>query len=393
MKARIIFSPPLVDPKVEFIIIETQDFDSGELIQWVRLNSELIPIHRSVLEVVDENDQALFFGENNNIESDRAQEGATVQLVSQNDNSIENLEPKPELNTAPSASDDNYEISVNSELSVSLESGVLANDSDADGDSLTVSQVEDVSHGTLTLNADGTFTYTPNEGFEGTDSFVYQVRDGNGGVSEATASIDVSVPTATIIGTSGADNLVGSAGVNDDIYSGGVGAGSENVQGVEGSIGEAQAGHEGSGNDRLIFAADAAFVDDARSGSGHLRIRDFTVGVVSTDVDADTLVLGDFLRANDPTFDGSAEDALRFLHFVESNPGGRLLYIDATGNLGDADSAARNISGSVYHGIDGGVSLFLEFKGAGYNATPNDETLNTVDHIQMLMDNSFLDFS
>ena len=61
-------------------------------------------------------------------------------------------------------------------------SGVLANDTDADGDVLAASLLTDVSHGTLTLNADGSFTYTPDADFFGTDTFDYTVSDGNGGV-------------------------------------------------------------------------------------------------------------------------------------------------------------------------------------------------------------------
>ena len=64
---------------------------------------------------------------------------------------------------------------------------------DLDGDSLTVNTtpVTNVSNGTLVLNANGTFTYTPNANFNGTDSFVYQISDGNGGLATATATINV----------------------------------------------------------------------------------------------------------------------------------------------------------------------------------------------------------
>ncbi|MFD0842520.1 tandem-95 repeat protein, partial [Flaviramulus multivorans] len=56
---------------------------------------------------------------------------------------------------------------------------VLDNDTDPEGDTQTVNTVpvDDVNNGTLVLNADGTFTYTPNAGFTGTDSFVYSVCD------------------------------------------------------------------------------------------------------------------------------------------------------------------------------------------------------------------------
>jgi VCBS repeat-containing protein len=56
--------------------------------------------------------------------------------------------------------------------------GVLANDSDADGDPLSAVLFTNVQHGSLTLNSDGSFQYTPNAGFVGTDAFVYRATDG-----------------------------------------------------------------------------------------------------------------------------------------------------------------------------------------------------------------------
>jgi hypothetical protein len=70
---------------------------------------------------------------------------------------------------------------------------LLLNDTDIEGDTLTVNTtpVSGPSNGELILNADGTFTYTPNNNFNGTDSFVYEVSDGNGGTAQATATITV----------------------------------------------------------------------------------------------------------------------------------------------------------------------------------------------------------
>jgi VCBS repeat-containing protein len=68
---------------------------------------------------------------------------------------------------------------------------VLGNDTDIDGDSLTVSSVTDGTSGTVTINADGTLTYTPSAGFVGTDSFTYTVSDGQGGTATATVSVTV----------------------------------------------------------------------------------------------------------------------------------------------------------------------------------------------------------
>ena len=56
--------------------------------------------------------------------------------------------------------------------------GVLGNDSDVDSVSLTAVLVTGPAHGTLTLNADGSFTYTPAANFNGSDSFTYKANDG-----------------------------------------------------------------------------------------------------------------------------------------------------------------------------------------------------------------------
>src|SRR6185503_13495304 len=53
-----------------------------------------------------------------------------------------------------------------------------------------VSLVDDVQHGTLSLNADGSFTYTATDGFIGTDSFTYNVTDGTNN-DEATVTINI----------------------------------------------------------------------------------------------------------------------------------------------------------------------------------------------------------
>ena len=54
----------------------------------------------------------------------------------------------------------------------------MTNDSDADGDELTVSLDADALEGDLALNADGSFTYQPNQNYTGPDSFTYRVIDG-----------------------------------------------------------------------------------------------------------------------------------------------------------------------------------------------------------------------
>ncbi len=72
-----------------------------------------------------------------------------------------------------------------------IEGNVLDNDFDPDDDPLTVISNTDPSNGTVVVNEDGTFVYTPNEGFFGNDSFSYTITDGRGG--EDTAYVDICV--------------------------------------------------------------------------------------------------------------------------------------------------------------------------------------------------------
>ena len=93
-------------------------------------------------------------------------------------------------NAPPVAVNDSYSVAEGTELIVGAP-GVLANDTDAEGAPLTAVLVDDVDNGTLTLNADGSFRYTPRNGFTGTDRFRYQARDGSGSSAPATVTITV----------------------------------------------------------------------------------------------------------------------------------------------------------------------------------------------------------
>ncbi len=87
------------------------------------------------------------------------------------------------------ATNDNYSVGENTPLNVAAP-GVLANDSGGSGP-LTALLGSGPANGTLTLNSDGSFTYTPSNNFAGIDSFNYQATDGSITSSVATVTIDV----------------------------------------------------------------------------------------------------------------------------------------------------------------------------------------------------------
>ena len=96
------------------------------------------------------------------------------------------------VNNAPVAADDSFASLENNSLIIST-SDLLANDSDVDGDTLTVNftPISGPANGTLSVNSVGSFSYTPDADFNGTDSFTYEITDGNGLTSTAVVNITV----------------------------------------------------------------------------------------------------------------------------------------------------------------------------------------------------------
>src|SRR5262249_15794372 len=115
---------------------------------------------------------------------------------------------------------------------VSVANGVLHNDVDPAGLDLSVTNTgtHSTSHGSVTINGDGSFAYTPATGYVGNDSFTYSVTNTNQ-VASATLGIDViDVPVSTVEEhykvdntghASGSASGTGSLGANDDNTSGG----------------------------------------------------------------------------------------------------------------------------------------------------------------------------
>ena len=95
-------------------------------------------------------------------------------------------------NPAPVAVDDNATTPADTPVVLAP----LANDTDPDGDVLTVTSVTPAANGTATLNPDGTITYVPNTGFTGTETITYTITDEQGQTSTATIVITVGAPPA-----------------------------------------------------------------------------------------------------------------------------------------------------------------------------------------------------
>jgi VCBS repeat-containing protein len=104
------------------------------------------------------------------------------------------------VNDPPVANDDTYTVAEDTTLTVPIigllstgtpGAGILANDTDPEGDGLVALLGSNVSHGTLVLNSNGSFTYTPDADFNGPDSFTYRATDGSATGNVATVTINV----------------------------------------------------------------------------------------------------------------------------------------------------------------------------------------------------------
>lgn len=114
---------------------------------------------------------------------------------------VTELNENPFPNAAPVAADDAYSVGEGDVLTIDAP-GVLANDTDADEDALTATGATQPEHGSVTLAANGSFTYTPDAGFSGTDTFTYKASDGTAESAPATVTITVEEapdPVATTV--------------------------------------------------------------------------------------------------------------------------------------------------------------------------------------------------
>jgi VCBS repeat-containing protein len=133
-------------------------------------------------------------------------------------------------NNPPTADGDSYTVDEDNVLSVPAGSGVLVGDTDPDGDNLTATNASDPANGAVTLQSNGSFTYTPDPDFNGTDSFTYQASDGRGNLSPAaTVTITVNPVNDAPSFTKGPDievsALATALGFTDDSWASGISAG------------------------------------------------------------------------------------------------------------------------------------------------------------------------
>ena len=196
----------------------------------------------------------------------------------------------------PTANDDAYTAYKGATLTVPA-SGVLSNDTDANDDPMTATSASDPANGSVTLNADGSFTYTPDAGFSGTDTFTYVADDGRGFTDSATVTITVEALVAPT-------ELRVADGVRPDMYYPGSG-----YPATEGGDGETTA-HSftvtRTGNTAAVSTVKIKTSNGTATTAGAdytaLPLQTLTFGAGETSKTVTVDVLGDGLIEKDETF-------------------------------------------------------------------------------------------
>lgn len=254
----------------------------------------------------------------------------------------------PVGNVLPAAADDSYATSEDTALNVAAP-GVLDNDTDADSDTLTADLVDDVDDGVLTLNADGSFTYTPGADFVGTDTFTYRANDGTGNSNTSTVTIAVTgsndAPTITNVANQTIDEDTSTGALSFTVGDTETAAGSLTVSGSSSNatlVPDADIVFGGSGASRTVTVTPAA----NRFGSATITITvsdgsasandTFTLTVTGT-ADAPVAVADSFTTDEDTAFGTNA----------------------ASGVLAnDTDADPDSLTASLVDDVDNGALVF-----------------------------------
>ncbi len=287
----------------------------------------------------------------------------------------------------PDAQDDSATLDARTSANIN----VLANDSDPDGDTLTVQSITQPSNGTSTLNSDNTVTYTPNSDFTGSDGFTYTISDGKGGTATATVHLTVN-PLATTISVTNVTATFGqqvtlsatlqqssnSAPLSGQTLTFQVGGNQVGTASTDGS-GRAQITYVppdslGTGMQTIAVSFAGASVYNASSGTGTLTLNagDTFITVLSdagtqfSGAQGKTITLkGNLKRSSDKT--GLLGRTLTF--YVDGNQVGTAVTIAS----GSAWYRTYTIPDSLSIGVH---TLTVSFAGdANYNASIGNGTL------------------
>ncbi len=270
------------------------------------------------------------------------------------------------VNDAPEAADNSYSVKEDNQL---VTGNVLANDFDLDGDELSVADFEQPAHGSVVYNGDGTFTYTPNQDYNGSDEFSYSISDGNGGT--ATAVIRINVQSVNDAPEGNTDNIFTTE--DNSVTTGNVLANDNDVDGdtlhiadfSQGSHGRVVSNGDGTftytpeanynGNDNFTYTVidgngteqtiavnvDIAAGNDTPEAIGETIsiLEDSTITTSNvlandTDIDGDTLIVSDFTQAGHGTVIYNGDGTFDYTPQANYNGSDSFTYTVSDGNGG-----------------------------------------------------------
>ncbi|MGF9758582.1 polysaccharide lyase family 7 protein [Microvirga sp. 0TCS3.31] len=244
--------------------------------------------------------------------------------------------PTPDSkDNAVTAADDRYVVVEDQSLTVSAAQGVLVNDTAPDGGKVAVAGTFSTAQGgSVKINADGSFVYTPKANFYGSDSFSYTAKDADGDTDTGAVTLAVAdvaetdaptsptpgtsrpTTTKTMSGTSSSNSLTGTSG-NDLI--------------------------DGKAGDDKIWAKNGSDVLVGGTGKDTFTF-DTTPNSKNVDVIVDFNVTDDMIRLNDSAFTKLKWGSLSASSFVVGTKAldsdDRIIYDNKTGSLSyDADGS------------------------------------------------------
>jgi Bacterial Ig domain len=270
----------------------------------------------------------------------------------------------------PTANNDAHTVVQDQTLSVAAP-GVLGNDVENGGGALTAVLGTPPSHGGVTLNANGSFTYTPAAGYSGPDAFTYRAANGNGLSNVATVSISVALPVSATEPTalyawSIVNNVVtlrwtaptSGPAPSDYILDGGVAPGAPIVSIPTGRT-------------------EPIFVFGAPTGSFYVRIRAVAGGQVSQPSNEILIHVGMPVAPSAPAgltgmVDGQAVALAWRNTFAGGSP--QSVILDVTGTL----SASLNLGSAesfVFNGVPGGTYNFSVRAANASGVSPSSNTV------------------
>lgn len=258
------------------------------------------------------------------------------------------------VNDVPVAVSDSF----SGDEDTAITGNVLANDSDIDGDTLSVVAgiYTTAQGGSVDLAANGDFTYTPSAGYFGTDNFDYTIEDGNGGSDTGTVSLTINEVTAPATdGTSGNDLLEGGTGddvlngyAGDDILAGG--AGNDTIYG-------------GAGNDEYVYSSGLDTIED----TGDNDTLSFAPGIEASDInfidtgsENVTLVLNSGTDAIE-IVGQRGSDSSKYIETLQFANGSTIDFADYknwTFGTSGSDTSYEFSQGQVVYGGEGADTIF-----------------------------------